>query len=168
MYEMSSTKTSISKEFAFCYAHCIEGHPKCGRLHGHNAKVRVTVFGDINPQTGMILDFSILKSVFKNSFDAWDHRFLSSLTSGSPEVVDMFDQLQRFPEMMSSIGLGNIDNIVFLGIPTTAEQLSARMALVLETNLKTYLKDRYKGVSVQFWETPTSEAASSRLVEVIP
>lgn len=56
-------KASVTKEFNFCAAHRLLGQGKCERLHGHNYKVFVTLYGTIN-EDGMVLNF--------HSFDCVD------------------------------------------------------------------------------------------------
>lgn len=73
---------AISKDFAFSASHQLtglrEGHP-CGRLHGHNYTVRVTIASDQLDATGFVVDYGDLQP-----FGAWldatvDHRHLNSL-----------------------------------------------------------------------------------------
>jgi 6-pyruvoyltetrahydropterin/6-carboxytetrahydropterin synthase len=46
--------------------------------HGHNYTVEVTVTGDVNPVTGMVLDLKQLKEVLeKQVLQLMDHRFLN-------------------------------------------------------------------------------------------
>ena len=40
-------KTGLGMEFFVDYSHLLPGHPKCGVLHGHTAKVIVELFGDV-------------------------------------------------------------------------------------------------------------------------
>src|SRR3990172_331186 len=69
----------ISRTYTFSAAHRIEGHPKCGRLHGHNYKVTVTLSGETLPDDGMLMDFGVLDEVTKPYFDQeFDHRYLVS------------------------------------------------------------------------------------------
>lgn len=68
---------TISRDYSFSAAHRIEGHPKCGRLHGHNYKVRVTLSG-YPSKNGMILDYGDLDKVVKPIIEALDHRYLVS------------------------------------------------------------------------------------------
>jgi 6-pyruvoyl tetrahydropterin synthase/QueD family protein len=69
---------TISRDYSFSAAHRIEGHPKCGRLHGHNYKVRVTLFG-YPDRNGMILDYGDLDKVVKPIIDGvLDHRYIIS------------------------------------------------------------------------------------------
>lgn len=69
--------TTISREYTFSAAHRIEGHPKCGRMHGHNYRVVVNVAGPVGPD-GMVLDFGELDKVVKPLFEAFDHRYIVS------------------------------------------------------------------------------------------
>jgi 6-pyruvoyltetrahydropterin/6-carboxytetrahydropterin synthase len=71
---------TISKDFAFSASHQLPGlavdHP-CGRLHGHNYTVRVTICSDYLDEHGFVLDYGLLKS-----FGLWidahlDHRHLN-------------------------------------------------------------------------------------------
>jgi 6-pyruvoyl tetrahydropterin synthase/QueD family protein len=67
----------IQRDYFFSAAHRIEGHPKCGRLHGHNYKVVVMLHGLVGPN-GMVLDYNELDKVVKPLIDKVDHRYLVS------------------------------------------------------------------------------------------
>lgn len=69
---------SISREYWFSAAHRIEGHPKCGRLHGHNYQVIVTVEGDSLPTSGMLIDYGVMDKIVKPIIDEMDHRYIAS------------------------------------------------------------------------------------------
>lgn len=59
---------SISKLLTFASAHRLPNHDgKCKNWHGHEWKVEVTVRKRINPETGMVVDFSKLKGSMKDS-----------------------------------------------------------------------------------------------------
>jgi len=46
--------------------------------HGHNYLLQVTVKGEVNPVTGMVLDLKELKEILEREvMDAMDHRFLN-------------------------------------------------------------------------------------------
>lgn len=70
----------------FSAAHRVEGHPKCGRLHGHNYKLIVTVarpahkalgIGNVDDM-GFVIDFGILKPIIKKVVGLVDHRYMVS------------------------------------------------------------------------------------------
>ncbi len=45
--------------------------------HGHNYELHVTVGGNINPKTGMIVNLTILKEQVKKIVDQFDHKYLN-------------------------------------------------------------------------------------------
>jgi len=71
-------KYTISRTYWFSAAHRLEGHPKCGRLHGHNYKVTVSKSGTPGGD-GMVLDYGKMDEVIKPLIDnILDHRYLVS------------------------------------------------------------------------------------------
>lgn len=67
----------IEKTFRFEASHQIYNHPgKCARLHGHSWVLKVAVEGQINKTTGMVLDYSSIKSVVQPIVDRLDHQHL--------------------------------------------------------------------------------------------
>lgn len=54
-----------------------EGH-KCNRIHGHTFNYEVAVRGQIDPETGLTVDFGIVKEAMKESVDkVLDHYYLN-------------------------------------------------------------------------------------------
>lgn len=72
----------VFKEFRFEAAHKLpkvpEGH-KCGRLHGHSYKVVFFVRGDVDPETGFVIDFGDIKKVVQPVINELDHSCLNDL-----------------------------------------------------------------------------------------
>lgn len=72
----------LTKEFRFEAAHRLpnvpEGH-KCRRLHGHSFKVTVEVSGEVDPETGWLIDFSEIKEAWKPLDDRLDHYYLNEI-----------------------------------------------------------------------------------------
>jgi 6-pyruvoyltetrahydropterin/6-carboxytetrahydropterin synthase len=71
-------RVSVSKDYlTFSAAHflTIPGH-KCESLHGHNYVVTVAVEGEVDPDTGFVIDFAVLKRVLRPTIDRLDHRVL--------------------------------------------------------------------------------------------
>lgn len=60
---------------SFDYAHFLEWHPLCSRLHGHTSNVRLTIIGEY-ARHGMLVDFSELKGILKKVLDRFDHRLI--------------------------------------------------------------------------------------------
>jgi len=69
---------SVRREYDFSSAHRLGGHPKCGRLHGHNYHVWVTIsHTDLNLDD-MVIDFSEIDKYVDPIIDAMDHRYLKT------------------------------------------------------------------------------------------
>ena len=59
----------------FASAHFIVGHDKCGRMHGHNYFLKVTLTGELNDQQ-MVLDYGLLKEELQKLTKPLDHKVL--------------------------------------------------------------------------------------------
>ena len=72
----------VFREFGFEAAHRLpnvpDGH-KCRRLHGHSYRVEVRVRGDVDPVSGMVIDFAEIKAAFAPLDDQLDHRYLNEV-----------------------------------------------------------------------------------------
>jgi len=73
----------LGMEFSIDYAHKLEGHPTCGRDHGHTARIIVEVEGSLGRGEGyrahMVLDYKELKEQVRRVLDTLDHRNLNEL-----------------------------------------------------------------------------------------
>lgn len=71
----------LDVEFYFAAAHRLPRYEgPCFRLHGHNYKMFVAVEGEVDPRTGMIADFGVLKQVVQEHVLARvDHRDLNDI-----------------------------------------------------------------------------------------
>lgn len=138
---------SISKTFQICYAHFVEGHPKCGRTHGHNGEITVTFEGYIDDSTGFILDYADLKKLCNDLFvEDMDHAFLVPWTLEEYQTI-----LDKSSE---AIEIWNLTKIYCLGLPTTAENISTRILMILEANRPANVF----GIEVMFRETPNTSS----------
>ena len=70
----------VTIETGFSGAHVLRGYEgKCGRLHGHNWKVAVTVAAERLDAVGMGLDFSRLKAETREVLTQVDHTNLNEV-----------------------------------------------------------------------------------------
>ena len=71
----------LDVEFYFAAAHRLPRYEgPCFRLHGHNYKMFVAVEGEVDPKTGMIADFGVLKqTVQEHVLARVDHRNLNDV-----------------------------------------------------------------------------------------
>jgi len=71
---------TVVKEFKFEAAHHLPGYDGlCANLHGHSYRLLAGVSGEINPNTGMVLDFKTLKKVVQPIIDLLDHSYLNKV-----------------------------------------------------------------------------------------
>ena len=71
--------TRISKKFRFDAGHRLIKHPGlCHNLHGHSYKGVVTVEGNVNKETGMVMDFKALKTTLNPLVEVMDHAFIAN------------------------------------------------------------------------------------------
>jgi 6-pyruvoyltetrahydropterin/6-carboxytetrahydropterin synthase len=73
-------KYTIAVEKTFSAAHALRKYRgRCERLHGHNWKVRVSLAGTRLNTTGMLMDFTELKTILDKILSDMDHRFLNEV-----------------------------------------------------------------------------------------
>ena len=75
-------QTKLGVEFEIDFAHILKDHPKCGKPHGHTAKIIVEVTGDVKKgntyQDNMVMDFHEMKTTCWNVIQDLDHKDLNS------------------------------------------------------------------------------------------
>ena len=71
----------LSVDFHFCAAHRLPYYDgPCFRMHGHNYRFFVALEGEVDPATGMIADFGVIKqTVQEHVLARVDHRTLNDL-----------------------------------------------------------------------------------------
>ena len=70
----------VTRRFTFEAAHHIVGHEKCGHVHGHSYVLDVTLKGEPHKETGMTIDFGLLKELVTDSLISLvDHKDLNEL-----------------------------------------------------------------------------------------
>ena len=111
----------------FSAAHTIEGHPKCGRMHGHNYKVVVTLSADTLDKNGMIMDFSDVKKVVHMVVDKLDHTYLNDVLKVDFVTAEylskyIYDKLVLRLPSVHSVQVYEDDDTWTLYTPTTGEQ----------------------------------------------
>jgi 6-pyruvoyltetrahydropterin/6-carboxytetrahydropterin synthase len=72
----------IYKEFSFEAAHFLPsappGHPNA-RVHGHSFRVRVTLDGEPDETTGVVMHLDDVEAAVADAREALDHRFLNEV-----------------------------------------------------------------------------------------
>lgn len=75
-------RVRLVRAFSFEAAHRLiqapPGH-KCRRLHGHSFHVELVCEGEVDPQTGWLVDFADIKRAFEPASGALDHQYLNDV-----------------------------------------------------------------------------------------
>jgi len=75
-------QVKLVRAFSFEAAHLLpkvpEGH-KCRRLHGHSFQVEIVCEGQVDPNTGWLVDFAAIKEAFQPLWERLDHRYLNEI-----------------------------------------------------------------------------------------
>ena len=75
-------KAELIKTFRFEAAHTLPKAPadhKCRRMHGHSYRVDIHITGQVDPQTGWVMDFGTIKEVVHPILEELDHRCLNEI-----------------------------------------------------------------------------------------
>ena len=75
------TKMSVTRSVTFDAAHKLPNYDGlCSKLHGHRWTLEVTISGEVNKQTGMIVDFKELNEYLKERVvRLFDHSYINDL-----------------------------------------------------------------------------------------
>jgi len=121
---------TVAKEYlTFSAAHFITlaGH-QCERLHGHNYRVGVTVAGGVDPESGFVVDFGVIKQIVKPLIAEVDHRVLLPTRNSMLEyreegdlLVVIYRGIHRFTFPQAHVALVPVTD-------TTAELLAEYLA----------------------------------------
>lgn len=106
---------------------------KCNNLHGHNWKVDVSIYGEVDDHTGMVIDFAELKQLIVERFD---HKVI--LNSADPLVRVLEDN--------------NVKIVTIDGEPT-CENIAKEIAEMILKVFKNII-----WVTITVWENSRSKA----------
>lgn len=104
----------LTVERRFSAAHHLRNYQgPCARLHGHNYRVEITVWGEGLDDRGMLVDFGALKALCDEILGELDHRCLNDLAAFATTNVTaenvaahIFQQVAaRLPE---GVGMGSV------------------------------------------------------------
>tara|TARA_R110002020_G_scaffold122026_5_gene277246 strand:- start:3504 stop:3977 length:474 start_codon:yes stop_codon:yes gene_type:complete len=73
--ELKYSFVTITREYSWEMGHALMNHKgKCYNIHGHNYRMEVEIRGDINPNTGMVMDFSQVDDIIESVIIKYDHK----------------------------------------------------------------------------------------------
>ena len=85
-----------------------EGHP-CGNVYGLAFKLEIHVEGEMDPETGFVIDFGHIEAGIKPIYNQIDHNYLNDiegLENPTSEVFDKMD-LEKLYEEFQILGMEN-------------------------------------------------------------
>lgn len=131
----------VSKKFRFDAGHRLMLHEgACHNLHGHTYEGEVIVEGELDKETGMVIDFKDLKKALKPLVSWLDHAFIAN--QDDKEIIDLCSK--------------NDWKLVIMRKEPTAENIADFIVGYMVTELQ--YNERIKTVEVILWETPDSKA----------
>jgi 6-pyruvoyltetrahydropterin/6-carboxytetrahydropterin synthase len=81
----------VTKIFNFNFAHFLPNYKGCcSNLHGHSAKIEVTLYGPIHPDTGMIMDFKVMKNIIDYILNNTDKNLNNILENPTAENLILY------------------------------------------------------------------------------
>jgi 6-pyruvoyltetrahydropterin/6-carboxytetrahydropterin synthase len=81
----------LSQRFYFEAAHTLRRKVDTDsslRIHGHTYHAEVTLRGEPDPVSGMLVDLALLRSALAGVRDALDHRFLDEVAGLGPATLE--------------------------------------------------------------------------------
>lgn len=145
----------VSKEFKFEAAHFLpKYHGKCERMHGHSYRFIITVEGELDPESGMVIDFLILKKIVKERvLSKVDHYCLNDFIenpTAENTAIWIWDQLSDLQTLLEKEGESE-------ELPEEVERLMRNDDLMsASVPPKKHIPKNIKLVEVKLWETKTS------------
>lgn len=92
--EFSASHVCLSPQLSASENRELYGAEANPRGHGHNYVVEVTLAGDPDPVTGMVMDLKRLKDVLQREvLDIYDHRFLNHEVAPFDRVVPTVENI---------------------------------------------------------------------------
>lgn len=139
----------VTKEITFDCAHMLSNYEgKCSNLHGHTYRLQVTLDGNVNSNTYMLLDFNELKEVLNETvMNSFDHALIVSGAEIREEAEDeLLNWAIKHDKKFFALEFGK----------TTCENIAPYIKQMISDEL--FERDIHCTVSVRLWETPTSFA----------
>lgn len=112
----------VVKEFTFAAAHWLPGYNgPCRNLHGHEWKLQIGYSGQVDKETGMVVDFSEIKSKIIPIIEQLDHHCLNEVTfRGFPNHLPTAENmLEWFTHVLPEIGNTYLSLIRLYETPTS-------------------------------------------------
>lgn len=100
----------VSVEHTFAAGHALRNYRgKCENVHGHNYRVKIGVRGRGLDHAGMLMDFTVLKRLLRDTSEILDHRFINEIppfdtVNPTAENMALWFYEQLSPQLKASDG----------------------------------------------------------------
>jgi 6-pyruvoyltetrahydropterin/6-carboxytetrahydropterin synthase len=111
-------EAELVRTFRFEAAHALpdlpQGH-KCRRMHGHSYRVDIHVTGQVDEETGWVVDFGRIKKIVEPIIDQLDHSVLNEIpglaNSTSERIARyLWDRISPELPILSAVTIWESDN----------------------------------------------------------
>src|SRR5580693_9768064 len=100
-----NTMFEITVQAGFSSGHYLRNYQgKCENPHGHNYRVLITLVGAELDDTGLLLDFKLLKTLLRPVVDYLDHKMINDLEPFT-ELNPSAENLARYFHQQTSLQL---------------------------------------------------------------
>jgi len=141
---------TLTKRFELDAGHRLSKHGfDCQNLHGHRYQFEITVEGDPDPDTGMIVDFARLKEPVMGAFD---HNFI--LNEADP-ILAVREELEAHQDKQ----------LYLMNSEPTAENIVEETLDIILGSLTAAETARIDRVQITLFETPDSSVTGARRVD---
>ena len=143
----------ITKIFNVESAHIVRNctsHRCSHSIHGHSAKIELSLYSSELDNAGMVYDFGLMKGTIKEFIDSMDHCYILCKYD-NPEFIKFIQE--------------NCDRWIMLPFNPSAEMLSLFVHKFSQNILDNTITNNGEGeleiYGVKYWETATGSATSS-------
>lgn len=134
----------VTREMTFDSAHMLSNYVgRCHNLHGHTYKLQVTLEGEVEDETGMVVDFQTLDQYIRSVIDSYDHAIIFSSEKYRKEPEN---ELLHWAEEFDM-------HYIICRSKCTAENIASDICY----DIQHLVGEPYK-VTCKLWETPNSFA----------
>ena len=75
---------------------------KCNNFHGHNYYLEVTLCGEVNPESGYVVDLKLLKEIILSEVvDKVDHKYLNDIEIFNNTIPTTENMVKKFWEILN-------------------------------------------------------------------
>ena len=139
----------------FSSAHFIVGHEKCGRIHGHNFLVSVSISTPALNEKYFVMDFIDVKKHIRNIISSLDHKLLVPSNATNLKLQENEENIKiEYQGKRYSLPLSDV---CMLPLPAITSEMLARyfydsLVLILRKSINNF------SLKVKIGETPSSFA----------